>query len=174
VYVCTKLHKNFPRSLFDGQVVQESLQATTSTCRFSAEKMRHLNATRCIILWVRLAALRGADSHWESLSWIFQREVILCWFCEVILWNELRGWELEKKIASPDSVKRFSMLILRVYAKQSKRITFSHRITSPVNQGVQLDNQGAQLCRTDPIFPVRDHMPLNHSTVDRIKVALVI
>jgi len=26
----------------------------------------------------------------------FQIEVILCWFCEVILWNELRGWELKK------------------------------------------------------------------------------
>jgi len=34
-------------------------------------------------------------------------------------------------------------MISRIYAKQSKRITFSHRITSPVNQG-------AQLCQTDP------------------------
>jgi hypothetical protein len=42
------------------------------------------------------------------------------------------------------------MLILRVYAKQLKRITFSHKITSLVNQGAQLENQGAQLCQTDP------------------------
>jgi hypothetical protein len=41
------------------------------------------------------------------------------------------------------------MLILRVYAKQLKRITFSHRITSSVNQGAQLKNQKAQLCQTD-------------------------
>jgi hypothetical protein len=41
------------------------------------------------------------------------------------------------------------MLILRVYAKQLKRITFSPRITSSVNQGVQLKNQEAQLSQTD-------------------------
>ena len=38
----------------------------------------------------------------------------------LILWNELSGWEL-KKVASPDSVKWFSILILRVYARESKR-----------------------------------------------------
>jgi hypothetical protein len=41
-------------------------------------------------------------------------------------------------------------VILRVYAKESKRIIFSLRITSSENQRAQLENQGAQLCQTDP------------------------
>jgi hypothetical protein len=36
----------------------------------------------------------------------------------------------EKKVASPNSEKLFSVLILRVYSRESKRITFSHIITS--------------------------------------------
>jgi hypothetical protein len=59
-------------------------------------------------------------------------EVILDWFWEVILWNELRSWEL--KSIFPDSEKWFSILILKIYHKESKRITFNHRITSQKNQ----------------------------------------
>ena len=82
-------------------------------------------------------ALHGADSPRESLLgyqkvFFFQSGAILWWFCEVILWNKLRGWE-QKKVASPDSVKWFSIVILRVYAKKSKRIIFSLIITSPEN-----------------------------------------
>jgi hypothetical protein len=62
------------------------------------------------------------------------REVILGWFWEVILWNKLRSWEL-KKLASPNSEKWLSILILKNYHKESKKITFSHRITSQENQG---------------------------------------
>jgi hypothetical protein len=89
------------------------------------------------------------ENHSPVAKRFFQSEVILYWFYEVILWNKLRDWEL-KKVASPNCVKLFSIVILRVYAKESKRIIFSLRITSPENQGAQLENQGAQLCQTDP------------------------
>jgi hypothetical protein len=89
------------------------------------------------------------ENHSSIAKRFFQSEVILYWFCEVILWNELKGWVL-KKVASPNSVKWFSIVILSLYAKESKKIIFNLIITSPENQGAQLENQGAQLYQTDP------------------------
>lgn len=34
--------------------------------------------------------------HQKFCQIVFLREVIICWFYEEILWNELRDWELEK------------------------------------------------------------------------------
>ena len=39
----------------------------------------------------------------------FKREVIFCWFYEMILWNEVIDWELEK-VASLNVVEWFSIL----------------------------------------------------------------
>jgi hypothetical protein len=39
-----------------------------------------------------------------------------------------------KKVASPDYKKRFSVLILKIYHRESKRITFSQRFTLEENQ----------------------------------------
>jgi hypothetical protein len=55
-------------------------------------------------VWERSRERILEENNSPAAKHFFQSEVILCWFCEVILWNELRGWELEK-VASPDSVK---------------------------------------------------------------------
>jgi hypothetical protein len=52
-----------------------------------------------------------------------------------------------KKVASPDFEKWFSVLILKIYHRESKRITFSHRITSHENQE---QNQELELYQTGP------------------------
>ena len=44
------------------------------------------------------------------------------------------------KIASLDSVKWFSILVLSVYARESKWITFHHRITS-LRESAPIENQ---------------------------------
>ena len=46
----------------------------------------------------------------------------------MILRKQLRRLGAEK-LASPDLVKSFSILILKLYATESKRLTFSRRIT---------------------------------------------
>jgi hypothetical protein len=109
-----------------------------------ARTLSHLKYMGRILgcIWERSMERILEENYSPAAKRFFQSEVIICWFCEVIFWNELRGWEL-KKVASSDSVKWFSIVILRVYAKKSKRIIFSLRITSP-------ENQGAQLCQTDP------------------------
>jgi hypothetical protein len=66
--------------------------------------------------------IRGAVSNTTKSG-----EVIFGWFWEVILWNELRSWEI-KKVASPDSEKWFSALILKNYHRESILVTESlHR-----------------------------------------------
>jgi hypothetical protein len=104
------------------------------------------------ILRVRLGALHGVDSQRESL--LDCQTVFSEWSDSLlILWSDSLKWTKRlsaKKVASPNSVKWFSIVILSLYAKESNRIIFNLRITSPENQGAQLENQGAQLYQTDP------------------------
>lgn len=87
---------------------------------FSLPPRSHLVELRELILcWIQQ----------ELYQTVFQRKIILRWFYDMILWNQLKGCEL-KKLASPDAVKWFSIMILGVYATESKRIIFSHIITS--------------------------------------------
>ena len=65
--------------------------------------------------------LNLAGTQPNNFSW----EVIFYWFCEVILWNKLRDWDL-KKVVSSEFVECFSILVLKIYAQKLKRITFSH------------------------------------------------
>jgi hypothetical protein len=52
-----------------------------------------------------------------------------------------------EKVVSPDSEKWFSILILKIYHKELKRVTFNHKITSQKNQE---QNQKLKLCQTGP------------------------
>ena len=106
------------------------------------------SCTRAILgsIWQSSHSSFQAKSRRSSTKLFFYWEVIICWFCVVILWNKLRGWEL-KKIASPDSMKWFSIVI---YVKESKRITFSHKITS-LRESASINNQNQiELYQTGP------------------------
>ena len=61
----------------------------------------------------------------------------------LISWSDFLKWTKRlrvEKVASPDSMKWFSIKILRVYVKESNRITFSHRTTSLI-ESVFIENK---------------------------------
>jgi hypothetical protein len=69
--------------------------------------------------------------------------VILGWFWRVILWNELRSWELKK--TSSDSEKWFSILIIKIYHRKSLSVTESlHRSRIRENQELELCQTGSE------------------------------
>jgi hypothetical protein len=100
-------------------------------------KSKWLKCPFILIPFVTIYAPFGtALSSWFSgrirgavLNAVESEEVILGWFWEVILWNKLRSWEL-KKVTSSDSDKWFSVLILKIYHKESLSVTESRRIGS--------------------------------------------
>ena len=89
------------------------------------------------VVTVRLGALHGADSRRESLPGC--QTVFSEWSDSLlILWSDSLKWtkrlRAEKRVVSPDYVKWFFIIILRVYAKKSKRITFSQESLLLKNQ----------------------------------------
>ena len=78
------------------------------------------------------AAFRLKWTQKKLCRTVFLREVILWWFCEVIIWNERRKWEL-KKVASLDSLLTLDLffieLILEDHFSASESF-FSQRINS--------------------------------------------
>jgi hypothetical protein len=100
-------------------------------------------------IWPRSALLRELilpEYSRSSVKRFFRKSDFL--LIPLILLNELEDWEL-KKVASPYFTKWFSIVISKVYAKESKRITFIHRSTS-LRESASIENQNqieSEACR---------------------------
>ena len=83
----------------------------------------------CVWQTSRANSLLNAWIQQELCQIVFQREVILDWSCQVILWNELKGWEL----------KRFSILNLRIYTRESLSVKKWLRSASHIKNRNQME-----------------------------------